>query len=64
MGGRSPFLSTVDFPPKETLGDAKMTQRVKGLAAKPDNLGSVPGTHTGKGENQLLQIVLSYPKVF
>lgn len=58
--GRSPFLSAVGFPPKEeTFGNAKMAQRVKALAAKPDNLGSIPGTHTVEGGNQLLQIVLS-----
>ena len=33
-----------------------MAQQVKVLAAKPQNLGSIPGTYMIKRENQLLQV--------
>lgn len=32
-----------------------MTCQVRELAAKPDDLGSIPGTYTVEGENQLPQ---------
>lgn len=32
-------------------GSGKMAQWVKILAAKPDNLSSIPGTHVVEGEN-------------
>jgi len=35
-----------------------MAQRVKELATKADNLGSVAGTHVIKGENRFLKAVL------
>jgi hypothetical protein len=34
------------------------TQQVKTLAAKPDHLNSLLGTHMVEGENQFLQAVL------
>jgi hypothetical protein len=34
-----------------------MAQQIKGLAAKPDDLSSFPGTHMGETENLLLQVV-------
>lgn len=33
-----------------------MAQRIKAVATKPENLGSIPGTHIVKGENYLLQV--------
>ena len=33
-----------------------MAQWVKGLATKPDDLSSIPGTHTMEGENWFLSI--------
>ena len=36
-----------------------MAQQVKAHAAKPHNLGSIPGTYVIKGQNQLLQVVSS-----
>jgi hypothetical protein len=42
---------------KSGQGASEVVQWVKGLAAKPDNLSSIPGTHT-VGENQLLNVVL------
>lgn len=39
----------------------KMSQRVKGLAAKVDSLSSIPGTHTVERENWfLLSCPLTY----
>lgn len=38
----------------------KMAQEVKVLASKPDDLSSIPGSHTTKGENQLLKVVLCF----
>lgn len=35
-----------------------MTQQVKALATKPDELSSIPGTHMREGENLFLQAVL------
>lgn len=35
-----------------------MVWQVKIRAVKPDSLGSIPGTHTIKGENWLYQVVL------
>jgi len=35
-----------------------MVWRVKAGTAKPDDLGSIPGTYITKGENQLPQAVL------
>ena len=36
----------------------KMSQQVWTLAAKMDNLSSIPRTHMVEEENQLLQVVL------
>lgn len=38
----------------------EMAQEVKVLASKPDDLSSIPGSHTTKGENQLLKVVLCF----
>lgn len=35
-----------------------MAKWIKGLASKPDNLSSHPGTHVGKRKNYLPQVVL------
>lgn len=34
------------------------SQRLKGLAAKPEDLSSIPGNHMVEGEQQLLKVVL------
>lgn len=36
----------------------RTAQQGKVLAAKPDSLSSVPGTHMGGGENRLMHVVL------
>ena len=36
----------------------EMAQQVKAPAIKPDNLSSIPGTHTVEGGSWLLQVVL------
>jgi hypothetical protein len=46
------FVSELQAP-----GAGEMAQRVKGLAAKPEDLSLIPGTYTVKGENRLLQVV-------
>lgn len=33
------------------MGASKMAQKVEGLAAKPDNLSLILGTHLVEGEN-------------
>ena len=38
------------------LGAREMGQRINELASKPDDLGSVSGTHTVQGENQFPQL--------
>lgn len=38
------------------MEDQQEAQRVKGLAPKPDNLTSVPRSHTVERENKLLQL--------
>ena len=35
---------------------SEMVQQVKVLAAKPDDLSSIPGTHTVERENGLLKV--------
>lgn len=40
-----------------------MVQRVKVLVAKPEDWGSIPGSHMLEGENQVLQGVLWPPQV-
>lgn len=35
----------------------EVAQRLKLLAANPDDMGSIPGTHTAEGESRLLKIV-------
>lgn len=35
-----------------------MSQQVKALAMNPNDPSLIPRTHTGEGENQLLQVVL------
>jgi hypothetical protein len=39
-------------------GASEMTPRLKGLAAKPDDLSSIPQTHIVKAKSQLLQVLL------
>jgi hypothetical protein len=46
---------------KAHLCDIKMAQQIKVLAAKPDNLSSIPGTHNVEGENRLYKVVLHSP---
>lgn len=38
-------------------GTSEVDHWVKALAAKSDDLNSIPGTHTLKGKNQFLQVV-------
>ena len=40
------------------MGGTEMAHCVKGLATKPENPSSIPGTHLVGGENQLLKAVL------
>lgn len=41
-----------------TLRASGMAQWVKGPAAKPADLSTIPGTYLTKGDNQVLQVVL------
>lgn len=41
---------------KELMGAGKMAQYTRALAAKSDDLSSIPGTHVVEGENQIPQI--------
>jgi hypothetical protein len=43
---------------KEELRAAEMAQRVKVLAAKLNDLSSIPGPHRIEGENQCPRVVL------
>lgn len=40
------------------MSESKMSQQVKALAMNPNDPSLIPRTHTGEGENQLLQVVL------
>lgn len=42
---------------EDKIEASEMAHSLKGLAAKPENLGSIPGIH-GRGENQILDAVL------
>lgn len=48
-------------PVKTNLRAVEMTQWVKGLATKHDDLGSVTGSHMVEGENQLLLVTQPLP---
>ena len=37
-----------------------MSQWVRTFAAKPKDLGSIPGTYTVGGQNQVLEVVLGH----
>lgn len=45
-------------PQKLTWKAGKVTQQVRALAFKSDNLSSIPGPHMVEGENQVWQVVL------
>lgn len=52
-----PDMAEIWIPIKREPG-LKIRQQVKALAANPDDLGSIPGTHTVGRKNRLLQVVL------
>lgn len=47
----------LNFVLKEFLRANKVTQWVMALAAKPEDLSSIPGTHMLEGEKEILQVV-------
>lgn len=52
-----PVLPTSEVTKMINKGAAEMAQLVKVTAIKPDDLSSVPWTHTVEGESQSLQAV-------
>jgi hypothetical protein len=43
---------------------SEMAQCRKAIAAKPDNLSSIPGSHMVEGINQLLQVFFFFKDLF
>lgn len=45
-------------PDRDLESQAREMTHAKALTTKPDKRGSIPGTHTAAGENQVLQAAL------